>query len=700
VKGHLTVFASDAIARDNTKFTPGALASVLAQVREVGNPTFLSHDMHRPIGWNQATALYLEPGLARLCGFVHFAETADEGKQLVHAVGAWYDRQVAGHQQHVQTLRTLADDAVHGKGSIVIAECVALHNAGVARRLCPKVFALEDDDGLIEVQGLDRIGPGVYRLGEFALFAHHYFRRALPPLNSLNSPFLTELENLDPALRPRISLDPDLIGLAATRRPVIEHEYWWGPQFGEDLAAIEPGLVRHEASEGERMYHGISRTEFWWQSRKGEHIFEVEEVRDRETFSAYGGTYGCRYAHAVVSEATGTPSHFDGAIRTYTDERMVERLEVKLTEVRRDLPYHKLWRIDGDIPVATWKRLLSDYYRDNHLVGEYLGAPPEARLGNMRGIRGAADPHSMAVGQPKSRDERLPIYSGPRAVLSWHSHLELTEDRQVIPFRSIDGRAYVEMQTLNAVKQMRRLGASVWMADDVAVISPDDFYYNIAPIWHRNVGAVSMTIVALRRLVAAWEDRGIDAVVSLALGVPSEDADLLIALAGPIGDVKRVLAEWSRRVQPLLPQPEAISNALSELFAEWPATTDDPALLAVPAQNGLAEIPRVYLDGTEFEMYIPEGSSSLAATFSIDIDRRPWVAEGLESRRLAGRLAWLDEGDRCARCGELYRSCPCSVWIDDDCFVIVKGSPALAFVTDRPADSQTQAAAPPPPVPR
>ena len=25
-----------------------------------------------------------------------------------------------------------------------------------------------------------------------------------------------------------------------------------------------------------------------------------------------------------------------------------------------------------------WKRLLSDYFRDNYLIGEYLGASPEA----------------------------------------------------------------------------------------------------------------------------------------------------------------------------------------------------------------------------------------------------------------------------------------------------------------------------------
>jgi len=447
--------------------------------------------MQRPIGWNQATALYMEPGLARLVGFVEFTETGKENESLMKAVRGWYTHQLAKHKADVDGLRNAAGSAIQADHSFLIVECVSLYNPGIARRLCPQIFELENADGLVEVAALDRLGAGVYRAGELAVFAHHYLRRALSPLNSLNAPFLDCLEGLDPKLRPRVAIDPDIVGLAATRRPVIEHQYWWGPNFDDDLAEIEPGLTQYGASDSERFFHGISRTDFWWQSRKGEHIFEVEELRDAETFSPVGNSFGCRYAHAIVPEATGIPAHFDGAIRTYSDERMAERLDLKIADARRDLPYQKLWRVDGEIPVSTWKRLLSDYYRDNHLVGEYLGAPANARSGELSADRSAADPHSIAVTPARSpHDERLADFNGPRAVVSLQPPRRLTVEREVVPFRTLKRlgtvRPVVEMQTVNLVKQLRRLGASITVPEGLTIISPDDLYYNIAPIWHRD----------------------------------------------------------------------------------------------------------------------------------------------------------------------------------------------------------------------
>jgi hypothetical protein len=71
-----------------------------------------------------------------------------------------------------------------------------------------------------------------------------------------------------------------MVGLASTYHQREELEYWWRPKFNDDLTSISPNVTHHEATPEERMYHCISRTEFWWQSCDGKHIFEAEELRD------------------------------------------------------------------------------------------------------------------------------------------------------------------------------------------------------------------------------------------------------------------------------------------------------------------------------------------------------------------------------------------------------------------------------------
>jgi len=51
----------------------------------------------------------------------------------------------------------------------------------------------------------------------------------------------------------KVRLDPDAVALAASYRPAIEHQYWYGPTFSDDLASIPTGVTRHEA-DGRQMF--------------------------------------------------------------------------------------------------------------------------------------------------------------------------------------------------------------------------------------------------------------------------------------------------------------------------------------------------------------------------------------------------------------------------------------------------------------
>jgi hypothetical protein len=273
----------------------------------------------------------------------------------------------------IEKLRSTLSPYLQGQEIAFRAECVAFVEPGLTSRVFSDVLVVQDKDGLIPLNHLTPIGPGVFQVDSLVLFAHLFFRRSLSRLNSLNAPFLERIQSFaGDQVDIRIAVDPDMVGLASTYRERGELEYWWGPKFDDNLASIPTGVTHHEAREYERLFHGISGTQFWWQSRRGEHILEVEELRDIPSVSANSAQYGCRYAHSIVQETTGQIVHFDGAVRMYSEGQMIERLMVDIAHSGRHTQYTKLWRVDGVIAIPVWKRLLSDYFRDNHLIGEYL----------------------------------------------------------------------------------------------------------------------------------------------------------------------------------------------------------------------------------------------------------------------------------------------------------------------------------------
>ena len=48
-----------------------------------------------------------------------------------------------------------------------------------------------------------------------------------------------------------------------------------------------------------------------------------------------------------------------------------------LVNVEKNSKYIKLWRIDNDFSVSLWKELISSFYRENSLIGQYFGGIDE-----------------------------------------------------------------------------------------------------------------------------------------------------------------------------------------------------------------------------------------------------------------------------------------------------------------------------------
>jgi hypothetical protein len=222
---------------------------------------------------------------------------------------------------------------------------------------------------------------------KLVLFAHRFFRRSQSHKNKLNEYFLQSFDQVAnelSVLTPRLRLDPDLLGHADSVRSLMELEHWHGPKFSDDVESIPSGSTEHKAEDRIRYYEGVDKTQFWWKSpetRKEDEAevlyrtFEAEELIENESAGLGGDRFACRYAHAEFSLASSAITHFDGAIRAYPATEYMERIEKNIDRAGKHSEYTKLFRFDGPLPVNRWKRLLSDYFRGNPLIPEYLGAP-------------------------------------------------------------------------------------------------------------------------------------------------------------------------------------------------------------------------------------------------------------------------------------------------------------------------------------
>lgn len=399
------VFVTDAVNRQNSRLPLDTIVQSmerpLAEAIEFGAPygmpANLSHDLCRPIGWSVPRGVYLAKDMARLLGQTLRAETEEE-RQAIHS---WQWSFIERHQArqlepHVDTLRSKV--AAHSSDRLRFwhAEAAAVTEPGLASAMLPEYFMADskhvDKNGLVDFAFLlsrcTQILPGVFHETErdVLLFAHRFFRRSLSLKNSLNPYVLqsfAEAASLN-GVTARLRLDPDMVGIAASAKGIVELEYWHGPKYSDDIAAIPSGVSEHKNSEYDRLMSGVDKTQVWWKNPEtrarpddGHQIrtFESEELIENESSGLADGRYGCRYAHAEYDLQEHTISHFDGAIRAYAGDAYLNRIDQPINRAGKHAEYTKLFRLDGPLPVPVWKCVLTDWYRGNRLIPEYLGAP-------------------------------------------------------------------------------------------------------------------------------------------------------------------------------------------------------------------------------------------------------------------------------------------------------------------------------------
>ena len=692
MKQFISVMNSDAVNRYGYRFSTGALVSGAHDGCLVGIPWLVAHDHSRPLGWVYPIAVYLEPGMTRLVSVSQLPETGEDRDLLNRQFEYhYYTTYIEPNRAEREQLRELIQKHLLGKEKIASAECVAFYESDLAKRTFPKLFSLADKDGLVSLRDLSPIEPGVYQIGELVVFAHHYFRRNLGRLNNLNYPLLDllhQIANSNDTVK--VALDPDTVGLATSYNGRgLELQYWWGPKFDNDLTSIPLGVTHHEADEIEKMMYGISATQFRWGTGTAQHIFEAEELRDLPSALESPDRYGCRYVHSIVDQATGAVEHLDGAVRIYSEEKMLQRLECNLDKAPRDTDYQKLWRVDGSIDIASWKRLISDHYRDNYLVGEYFGAEGES----------LHKQDEIQSGQEKSLVEEFVPFSmnkgmGIRVALAYSNleNFQIEHEISIIPLDRIsdgdDGQPYIEVEAIELQKALRKRDVHLHIADEVQLVSFRDLYVNLPLVFCRKqnpANEIQHLITAIKTLVAAWQKTGYDWVICYKIGFPIDDERAaIVSVLGHVEDLARWLSSDLEspptNMEGLRQWAEQVSKYLREAFL---VQYDTPALAKTIMPTGVLLIDRRRIGYGNFDI---EYSNEIQGhIYSLPIpENEVNLAHALEQAGIVPGVGLLIQRSRCTNCKEPYRDCNCSILLDEGVADEILNAIPFPFWTDRP----------------
>lgn len=668
MKKYRGIASSDGMNRNGQFMTFGALHNGYASSWKNGLPSNINHDRTRTIGWNRLSGIYLEPGKAYITNTLFCPENEDDRLHLNNLI-LEYNQRVYIHEREdaLKTLKDKLGDTLSDNGRAAPLSAVAFEDKGIVARVFPELGELMDDDGLIGAQYLEAVRPGIFKRGEYLLFAHRYLRRSCSICNSLNGEFLDRFQKLHaerPDLALRIHLDPDVIGLAGTDEGEMEFAYWWGPHFDNDLSRIPLGVTRHQNDDQDKMYSNVIFTEFGWYVQDGNKTLEIEEVCDRATILRDKQSYvGCRYVHSFLDQRTGLPIHLDGAIRAYTEEKILGRMDDNLKHVSRDSCYTKLWRIDGDLPVELWKELITHYFRDNMLVGEYFCGQDEVLDSIKR------EEHKETDTVPLPIKKYIPVDmnagDGLRVFYCFHPLLKTSSyDIEVYPRQYIctvesQHQDIMEAETLSILKLLHRYGASISPTQILRVFH-NDMVFNFPLFCCNSVASASLLQRAILELCCHWQKADDDRLISYSIIINADQNQAFkISFAGHIADF---IATFER-IGTEFPNPAELFPWLESLYqvvSSYKTASQEPKVYDILTPFNELCFERVTVPSKYIHFNKETSAVSLAG---MKLSKKEYFS--LLDKNIHAVNNGIIRRSQCTSCGRDYENCDCIKFIDD-----------------------------------
>ncbi|WP_130633799.1 hypothetical protein [Pectobacterium versatile] len=661
MKSYLQILNTDQINKYNYRFSLSALESALKQAWDIGTPSFISHDYHRPYAWCNTLGLWVMPHQAALLGNMHIPSNQEERELINILCSKFVSRKIqeVSEKERECLLLKIDKDFISKDAVIAQRECASILDENIAKRMFPEIFLGNETDkhSLIPLRSLNTIKPGVFEYKGLALFAHRFFRRSLSQFNNLNTPFLEDFQNLASinGLDLKIAIDPHSLGLIESYKTPIELDFWWGPKFNEDLNHIPLGVTLHKANEKEKFFSGISATEFWWHRQDGIQSLECEEVREKPSYGFSSERneelYGCRYVHSMVNDK-GKAYHLDGAVRVYNEEQFINRLDVDIAKAGKNTEYYKLWRVDGPIDISLWKRLISNFYKDNHLIGEYF-------LGEEGDVQDVQDV-ALKYLPPDFSDE-----DGMQFFLSYHDIIqkEVMEDEGVFvcPVEFLnDGEQRWRCMDFYAIDFLKILRAStdlkLKLPEDTKFFAFEDYNINLPLLICKNDNHIEHTKKIFNSVEVFINDLSEldNRIITLAIGIEYEG---LLAKFSLIFKPKNYL-KYIQNHEIVFPNSfdeigewiENIQNSLSSTFKDTKTNFSESGYIS---KIGQFTVNRKYLSpdmicwGKEFSVKIHESNTE--------------VMDLIKKGKMIFAPVFLIEDVRCNNCETNYLTCECNL---------------------------------------
>lgn len=643
-------------------------------------PMNLGHDRTKPIGYSMLTGIYMEPGKAYVTNESAIMETKEEHDKMCKMIKA-YDYKIfcEEHKKELDILIEKLSFVLSDKYCVApVGQAVAIKDKDIVYRLFPE-WSKTIKDGLVDARELEPIYtknengkkgilvPGVYYKEGHLLFAHQFFRRSLSILNTTNEEFFNSFEKIRdiPTVKMQLALDMDMVGLVGTEQPEVEYQYIRGPHFNDDLTCIPEGVTCHENEHYDNVFSNLLSTQFFWHMQDGKRTFECEELCDKENITFDDGQtmlWGCRYVHSMINPSTGLPTHLDGAIRIYNDEQILARIDSKtdISKCGKNSKYIKLWRIDNDFNVAMWKELISSFYRENGLIGEYFGGVDE----KYDQIKKESDEHNTVVKKPNIFAHiELNEGDGVRIYFRYKSKFDIIADRDIgiynkDSFILQDGRKVkmLDADTVTLLKYLKRKGLSLRMPT-TSLIAFEDMIFNFPTLCCKSLQVADVVITAIKELCQAWVRNQDDRLVSFGLMVNLAAEAVHISFAGHVNDFEKLFN--------VIPK-------LSEVaFEEWIET--------VYQENNKFKLGGDYPD----KFRLIHGDVVCFKRFIVNPNkiRKLWVENGsvyaqfnmtkeegdeLLQHKIIGAPFYKINQDRCNKCGRDYAQCTCVKFIDEN----------------------------------
>lgn len=240
--------------------------------------------------------------------------------------------------------------------------------------LLPDLTARVDRDGLLTILGLDARAATIMHKG-WALHYHPFLRRHFT--SHVNDALISTILRMgaSPDNQLRLAVDPEHVRRADDYFEYIERDYWFGPPLSRksiDDRHTCATTVHADVKSG--LTHEYPRLFVDWRlDSEGHKVVQIEELSDHPS-AKQGGYRLLRYLHAIRDIERGIFIHCDGAVRAYSEPAYAEREQREFVTGRPSATqYRKLFRVDGVISTNEWSHVVTQWFRHNRLVSEYLG---------------------------------------------------------------------------------------------------------------------------------------------------------------------------------------------------------------------------------------------------------------------------------------------------------------------------------------